>query len=150
VLCIENIKLSEDQDKFVPFNDDLTALIAANTERYPKVEEAYIYPVTTYLYIAPSNHVIGVGGLWAAASTAVTVNCYDGDGGRLHVYGSATGNVQIKVSGDLPHCVAELPFGRKDVPEEWYDTRGLGNLRLDITGNAASVNHIFLQQARSY
>ena len=153
VLCIENIKLSEDQDKAIPFNDDLTALIAANTERYPKVMESYIYPVTTggaYLYIAPSNHVIGVGSRWEAASTATSINCYDGDGGKLHVYGSASANVQIDVSGDLPHSVAELSFGRKDVPEEWYDIRGLGNLKLDITGNAASVNHIFLQQVRGY
>ncbi len=153
VLCIENVKLSEDQDKAIPFNDDATALLQSVADRYPEVVEAYIYPVATggsYLYIAPTNHVIGVGGRWDASSTALSVNCYDGDGGRLHVYGSASGNAQILVRGDLPHAVFELPFGRKDEPDEWYDTRGLGNLKLDITGNSAAVTHIFLQQVRGY
>ena len=153
VLCIEKIKLSEDQDKRIVYDHDMTAIMAANAERYPEVEEAYIYPVTTsgaYLYIAPTNHVIGVGSLWAAASTALSVNCYDGDGGKLHVYGSANGNVQIRVRGDLPHAVLELPFGLKDDPADWYDVRGVGNLKLDITGNSAAVTHLFLQQARGY
>ena len=153
VLCIENVKLSEDQDRAVPFNDDATALLQSISDRYPEVEEAYIYPVSAagaILYVAPTNHVITVGSKWEASSGAVTIACTDGDGGKCTIYGSTAANVQIRVRGDVPHAVFELPFGRKDEPDEWYDTRGLGNLKLDITGNAASENHIFLQQVRGY
>lgn len=153
VLCLENVKLSEDQDKRVPYNHSITDIMAAMAERYPEVEESYIMPVSAtgaYLYIAPTNHVIAVGNPWDSQAGACSIHLTDGDGGKLHVYASASANIQVRVRGDAPHAVFEIPFGLKDDPSDWYDVRALGNLRLDVTGNAAAEGHIFLQQARSY
>lgn len=153
VLCLENVKLSEDQDKRVPYNHSITDIMNAIAERYPEVVETYIMPVSTggpYLYIAPTNHVFLTGSRWEASSTALSVACTDGDGGKARVYGSASGNAQILVRGDVPHAVFEIAFGLKDEPSDWYDVSGLGSMKLDVTGNAAAEGHIFLQQARSY
>ncbi|MBA7471397.1 hypothetical protein ES707_06703 [subsurface metagenome] len=152
--CIKNLKISEDQDKRIPYNHGITDIINTIAAEYGRVEESYIMPATAagvYLYITPTTHVTAVGVGWGDPAVATGVACYNGDGGRLDVDSvTVNANIQVHVKGDIPHAVFEIPFGLKNEPEDWYDVRGLGTLRLDIEGGATATGHIFLQQARNY
>ncbi len=152
VQCLTNIKLSEDQDKRIPYDitqNDLARQIQGN---YPLVEEecfSVCQTSQTTIFCMPTTGVVAHVTSWAAAVAELNVGAYDGDGGRLYLdAATASGNVQVSIKGSIPHCVFELPFGRKDDPTDWYNVSGIGSLKLDITGGAAAQGHIFLQQVR--
>jgi len=152
--CVTNFKLSEDQDKKIPYDLDADAILRSIVDAYPPVEEAWWFSLDTsnrYLYITPTTRVTAVGEVWAEAAVAQDPAFYDGDGGQLKTIAAANpSNTQIHVKGWVPHCVYEIPCGRKDDPNDFYNVRALGSLRADITGAAAATGYLFLQQAREY
>ena len=152
--CISNVKISEDQGKKVPFDLNSNALQRVVLDSYPKVTESYwMAPHTSvrYLYIAPTAQVTALGQPWAAAAADQGTTCYSGDGGKLYVItASAASNTQIHCQGHFPHATFEIPFGDKNDINDWFNPAGLRNLKADITGGASSVNHIIVQQLRTY
>lgn len=152
--CISNIKITEDTDKRIPIDIGPAQLMPVLSGMYPRLREHYYYAVTTgatYIYCAASTNVAANINTWAAAAGAAKdFAAYDGDGGRLAVIGSAAGNAQVVIEGDLPHCVFEIPVGDKMDPEDAYDVRNIGSLKADITGVATSVASLFVQQYRPY
>lgn len=152
--CVANVKLSEDQDKRVPFDDDPFILYSTVLSKLKKVKEAYFYAtsnVNRYMYIAATTGVTAVSALWGEASNEYNNAFYDGDGGRLKTICSSVGiNSQILVEGYVPHAVFMIPFGDQGNPDDWYDVRGLGSLKADITGGAAAQGYLFAQQVRDY
>lgn len=151
---VANIKISEDQDKKIPFDLGGQDLARIFIERYPVVEEEYLFSLDTairYLFIAPTTCVTATGAVWAEAAVAQDAAFYNGDGGKLNTIATANpSNTQIHVKGWVPHAVFEIPCGLKDDPTDWWDIRGLGSLRADITGAASATGYIFLQQLRTY
>jgi hypothetical protein len=152
--CVSNIKISEDQDKRIPYDLDAASMMRNLMEMYPPVEEHYYAGVSSslgYLYIAPSERVIAQILQWKETSDAIGISAYDGDGGKLkHICSSGSSNVQVYVRGFAPHCVYEIPTGLKHDISDWYNVRALGSLRADITGAAAATGYLFLQQYRTY
>lgn len=152
--AVDNIKLSEDQDKKVPYDHGIDDILGALQQDLPFVDEYYIhgaYNTLRNLYVAPADMVTAVGSTWRQSVLDHRPAYFGGGGGQLqYIYNLTAGNVQLHVRGRCPHAVIEIPFGLKDIPGEWYDVRGLGSLRLDITGGAAATGFIFLQQVRSY
>lgn len=148
------IKLSEDQDKRVPFEIEGQEITRNLMEMYGPVEEHYYFATgtsTKYIYCAPTTRVVATGAVWAAAAADAQPAFYNGDGGRLDTITDTAGsNYQVFARGWVPHCVYQIPFGDQMDPDDWYDVRGLGSLRLDITGAAAAQGFIFLQQLRPY
>lgn len=151
---VENIKLSEDQDKRIPYNCGGQEILRYVQENYPPVEEAYFYAFDTanrYLYIAPSAMVTAYAVTWAQVGAVQNPALYDGDGGRLKTIATANPqNNQVFVRGHVPHSVFEIPFGLRDTIEDWYDVRRLGSLRADIEGANAATGYLFVQQYRPY
>ena len=149
-----NIKISEDQDKKIPFDLGPSDIVRTLLSEYPEVVETIIYYVTTgikYAFITPTTRVVALGQPWLAAAPDSGISCYNGDGGRLDVRSNSTaGNSQFIVRGYVPHCVYKLPCGLHKEPDSYYDVRNIGSLRADITGAAAAQGHLFLQQLRSY
>lgn len=152
--CVSNVKLSENEDKVIPYDAGVQDILRVIQGMYPMVEEAYWFSLDTstrYLYIAPTTRVTAIGEVWAAAAVAQDPAFYNGDGGRLDTIAAANAsNTQIHVRGYVPHCVYEIPCGMKDEPDDWYDVRRLGRLKLDVTGAASAALSVFLQQARIY
>lgn len=152
VQCLTNLKLSEDNDKRIPFDlgqEELARQIQGN---YPSVEEL-VFSVCqtsqTAIYCMPTTGVVAQVASWAAAVAELNVGAYDGDGGRLYLdAATASGNVQVLIKGSIPHCVFELPFVADKMDQDFYNIQNLGSLRLDITGGAAAQGHIFAQQVR--
>lgn len=152
--CFNNIKLSEDQDKRIPFDHTPMELLRNLQEVYPLVEEIYWVAVgvgPSYTYIAPTTGVNGFATRWHSEAAVINIAIYDGDGGKLLTDShELAANVQLLVKGYIPHGVFEIPFGIKNDPTDWYDVRGIGSLKLDVTGGAGGQGHIFLQQVRNY
>jgi len=149
-----NFKLSEDQDKKIPYDGELYHLINLIAERYPICEEwynAYIPSTEVTLYVAPSEKVHGVGIKREDTGSTAAFSLSDGDGGTLHaIHSSGACNAWIHVAGYCPHSVVEFPCGMKDDMADWYDVRSLGSLKADITGTTTATGYLFLQQLRSY
>ena len=155
---IDNIKLSEDQDKRVIFNHNTRELFQQLAEDNPRLAEAIICPITTsqtYGFCTMSSRVYGSITPWAETVVVNQNAFYDGDGGRFKKIASTAGaNVQVKVEGYSPHGTFEIPFGDQNDMEDWYDPSALRALRLDITGasgiSTTKTCQIFLQQLRRY
>lgn len=152
--CVSNMKISENQDARIPFDDDPFILYSTILAGLPKVKEAYFAAtaaVNRYFYIAATTGVTGVSTPWNEAALGYSTSIYDGDGGRLKTICSTTGeNEQILVEGYVPHAVFQLPCGDPNDPTTWYDVRNLGSLRADITGGADAQGYLFLQVVRLY
>jgi len=152
--CVENIKISEDQDKRIPFDLGGQDVLRCMLNEYPAVsEELVVAPHTSarYAYVTCTERVQALMQPWAAAAADVGGTCYGGDGGKLaFIVKSASPNGQIFAKGYTPHCVYRLPCGIHSDPESYYDVRNIGSLRADIEGAAAAQGFIFLQQLRPY
>lgn len=151
---VSNFKLSEDQDRRIPFDHGVQDIERVIQNMYPEVIEHYYFADDTtakYLYIAPSTRVAGFIQAWKATAPAGTHSFYDGDGGRGKIIaGTAGENIQVIVRGRIPHCVYQIPCGMQDDPSDWWDVRNLGKLRLDVTGAATAAGYIFIEQFRNY
>jgi hypothetical protein len=155
---IDNIKLSEDQDKRIIFNHNTRELFQQLSADNPLLVESIICPITTgatYGFCTPSSRVYGSITAWAAAVSASSPAFYDGDGGRFaKISSTAAANVQVKVEGFSPHGTFEIPFGDQNDMEDWFDPSALRALRLDITGasgiSTTKTLQVFMQQLRRY
>ena len=152
--CLENIKISEDQDKRVPINNGGQEILRNCLGEYGEVMENIIvapHTVARECWVTPTERVFGMSQPWTATAYDAGGTCYGGDGGNLaHIVKSASENHQIRVVGATPHSTYKIPFGIKMQPETYYDVRHLGSLRADVEGAAAAQGFIFLQQLRSY
>lgn len=78
--------------------------------------------------------------------------------GRVSSYltthaGVASNNVgvSILVNGLAVHNCMIIPMGRLDVPQEWFQAQGYGNVKLYLTqGNEGAEVNVCLQQVRPY
>jgi len=156
--CFDEIKLSEDNDKKVPMNHKIEEILHAITAYGKPYREwiltnaptagRYIYNTAGYW---PAFSATG----WTPAVPSHQASVYEGDGGRAKVYKTTDGqNIQILAMGWCPHSTIELPFGRQDVIEDWYDVTKLGSLRLNMKAgsgmSSSETCQVFLQQLRKY
>lgn len=155
---IDNIKLSEDQDKRIVFNHNTRELFQQLSADNPQLLESIICPITTgatYGFCTPSSRVYGSITTWAAAVAASSPAFYDGAGGRFaKISSTAASNVQVKVEGYSPHGTFEIPFGDQNDMEDWYDPSAIRALKLDVTAasgiSTTKTLQVFLQQLRRY
>lgn len=157
-LYVDNIKLSEDQDKKVIFDHGPEDIFRNIAQDNPMIEELIYTAISTTQitkHCTPTARVIGNVTEWAEAIAAGAMAFYDGDGGKFKIIcATAATNAQVAVKGWLPHGVWEIPFGDQMDIEDWYDVAGLGSLKADIKGTASATSsqsvQLFLQQLRRY
>ena len=153
-VCLNNFKLSEDQDKKVPYDLGSIEILRTLLDMYPKVEEDFYMAASIakkQIYCAATVGVTAFATRWATSNiTDQEFTLYNGDGGLLDIYASANGNIQLLIRGAVPHAVFEIPFGDKNDPDDAYNVGAINSLRADITGGAASQGHLIAQQYRNY
>lgn len=155
---IDTLKLSEDNDRKIPFNLTAIDLLRSIVGRCPPYREHLLLAAGgsgATFYTTPCHHVKIVGSTWEVENNPYTMTLMSGDGGKATLYGESTiTNFIASVEGYAPHGAMEIPFGLQDDPTDWYDVSALGSLRLDIlskTGrSSADTVQIFLQQLRNY
>jgi len=152
------IKLSEDNDRRIPFNHtiaDVMRMIIGQGRPYREKQVCAIGGSSGYFFCTPTYWPKVDAVSWEGSNNAYTVTAFGGDGGRGMIYGEGTlTNLNIGIEGYCPHGVLEIPFGLQDDPADWYDVTKLGSLRLDIlsaSGMSSSYEcQICLQQVRNY
>ena len=159
-LSFGKVKLTEDNDRRVPYNHTIFEILKAIVGNGPAYREMIIThgpgPTTSrYYYNTPCYWPIFASTGWTSGATAQAVNAYEGDGGRFLTLNTTAGfNLSHLCQGYCPHGTIEIPFGLQDDPTDWYDVTKVGNLKLDLTSGstmeATQSCQIFLQQLRSY
>lgn len=155
---INTMKLSEDNDKKVPFDTTMFNYLRAITALKPAYREHIIVcggGSPRVFYCTPCYWPRVQAGNWESANVPKFVTAWQGDGGRGYIYLDASGgNYDVSIEGWCPHGAVEIPFGLQDDPEDWYDVSALGSLQLDIlsvSGRSSSDSvQVFLQQLRKY
>lgn len=156
--AFDTLKLSEDNDKRIPFNHTIAEILATmvgQTRPYREWIVGWGQVAAQYMYCTPAYWPAISGSPWRSATLTTGLVFYGGDGGRFQTAQAAGGpNWQALVEGWCPHGVIEVPFGLQDDPADWYDVGKLGSLTLDIlsaSGVSSSDScQIFLQQLRKY
>lgn len=151
-----NIKLSEDNDKKIPFNHSIGDVLRGIVTRGRPYRETAMQVMglsTGTFYCTPTYNVNVTATGWEVESQSIYKTVMGGTGGRGTIYADAglTG-VNFAFEGYLPHGVLEFPFGLQDDPSDWYDVSRIGSLELDIKSKGARTENcqIFLQQLRTY
>lgn len=157
---IENIKLSEDNDKKIVFDahsDTFTSFLRGNCPIYAEHWYFVVANSNRYLMCTPTSKVAAQIVEWSTAVKDADFTLYDGDGGRLKTLTDYAGSVnsQIFVQGYNPHGVFHLPCFAIDEPGHYYAVNRINKvLRADIqaaSGVAGTETaNIFLQQFRNY
>jgi len=156
---IDTIKLSQDVDKKIPFNQSMRQIIRTIMAQTPPwIEHLHTSCPSAggdVEYITPTYEVGFSLTPWDVPASATTTLAADyGDGGRARFSSTSwIGNIQAIIRGWLPHGGIEIPFGLQDQIDDWFDPSFIKSLKLDIKGGAslgAGTAEIFLQQLRKY
>ena len=156
--AFDTIKLSEDNDKRIPFNHTINQILKTLVGQSPQVHEWIVTeaaPAVKYNYCTPCYWPTFTGTMWEGTASTMTAAILEGDGGRFkYDMADGQGNFQIHALGWCPHGVIEIPFGDQSNLEDWYDVSKVKNLRLDIkaaSGMSSSEScQVFMQQLRRY
>lgn len=151
---IEELRLSEDNDKRIPISGDIHNLRSFLDPLVPDavdIVRGTIAASSTTQYCTAHNLVV-VSPNTQVVDEAIRVGpC---SGGRFTAKMQTTaGVVEFQIRGKNPHGCICIPFGNQDAIEDWYDVTRLGSLKLRIKGGsgaASSTTRIVTQQIRRY
>ncbi|MBU2118762.1 MAG: hypothetical protein KJ954_14335 [Alphaproteobacteria bacterium] len=151
---IGNLKLSEDNDRKIPF--DLTGSQLENYvhERFGEYRDGIIADLNTItgvdIYHAPTQGVKMRGDFYCISDVVADVPF-----GYRNKYACTTntGSSVMDIAGTIPHGCICIPFGDQNDPADWY-VPGTKNLKLKIkagTGKTFTETfHVLTQQVRNY
>ncbi len=145
----DRARLSEDNDKRIPFDVNVWDQIAKNGEEYGDCREFASGSKSTDawpFFAAPTY-----GSTLNVNSTALVVAlvCNHWNGGRFSVMGTAgTDPWRGLISGFAPQGMVAFHLGTLDEIEEWYDPTAIGNLQLEVYGSGAYTVHLITEQLR--
>jgi len=146
------VRISEENDKKIPVDEKVSALMKAMNTLYPKWNEM-LYAVLTSggadFYWTPNFDVVVMG----ASETASAVISVEGQPltSPKKLYSSSSGNAVLQVEGFNPHGIVPILFGDQGDLANWYDVTKLGSLKMRIKSGSAGTNgdiSIITQQMR--
>ena len=149
------VKISEDNDKRIPFNDKTTDLLKYFCSLYPRVEEFINGTADTSavdFFCMAAYETQGLISSWDKAITGLGLQ--QSAGGKIEVIGEAAGRFAAQVKGYAPFGALCLPFGKQDDHADWYDVTKIGNLRATIKAGSSpgsgSTCELVSEQLRKY
>ena len=150
-------RLSEDHDKRIPFDINLSDYLSRMKCIWLPVEDncfEYVNAAGQYdKYLTPTTYdSIWSGMSWGAFNTMVDTYL---PGGWLRLYTSGgTPMHGGSLRGWCPNHTFQIPFGKQEDLDDWYDVTTKGNVRLRLysgaSAGATSVISTILQQLRRY
>lgn len=151
---LDEIKLSEDNDKRIPFDLEQVDLDSRAVRDFGDLtQEVWAFgtgnadPVwgAPCAYVSPKM---------ISASAIAAIQCSEATGGKFGFLAAAGAHIYMgRLQGILPYYVHVYPFGDQKDMADWYDVTRVGSLRLRILGGAEADNatfHVILQQLRRY
>lgn len=153
---VDQIKLSEDNDKRIPYDiDSLEDYVYEKEAEWPLITEDMwtTFDVgTTYRYFQPTQDFVVLCKAVGAATTGYP-NATPRGGRYPYVQGSPGQECHLIASGYLPHHAVQLPFGDPDVIEDWYDPTALTSLEMRLRAGSSGTTGkcvIITEQLRKY
>jgi len=153
---IDEIRLSEDNDKRIPIDTDVEPYIRYQNGILPPLHQHFqlrAQTTATYFFIVPTYWPMIYGMSQTAADWTRSSAAYEGDKQAMVSATQMSSPFMGYATGYIPHQTLCFPFGLQDDPTDWYDVTKLGSLRARIHGksgaSAASVT-LFAQQERKY
>jgi len=150
---IDELRISEDNQKKVPIDIGLYQYIAGLMKKYGLFSEMIVSTFASsssnYLYVTPGEYVNIAFGILGSATVYRNAT---GGGGRATVYASGlSADARSLVTGYMPHGCLPVDFGDMDDLNDWYDITKIGSLELRLHSVAASITvKTLLQQLRRY
>jgi hypothetical protein len=148
---ISNLKLSLDDDKFIPFDLTSAQLLYANIDEYGKAKQRMNFlndTAVTWLsdiYGRASAFMGPMGGTAKGGISTVTAE-------QIVAYMTTgdTASLFINVEGHAPHSSLYYRFGDGINPDDFLLTSGIAKAELQVSeGGAGAADSIVVHQARS-
>ena len=152
---LDEARLSEDNDRKVPFDLTFSELLQDIVEQWGYVfEHAFLNGVTsnTIFYGMPNDLTYAGFSPYGAADAGAV---WDTGGGQWYHIGTSTSlNQKAILMGIFPHGVVPLLPKPGDIIEDWYDVTKLGSLRLRLKDGAdtadVATGEVITTQYRKY
>lgn len=149
------IKVSEDNDKRVPFDnytsDYMKYLAAQWPPLYEFIDGVALTTSRNFYVMATYEMQFCAIAMGFAAAYLKSDYAY---GGRIDIRGSVSANFKALVRGLAPFGAVPIPFGRQDDHTDWFDATKVGNLRLTLKAGSApgssSTCEVITEQLRPY
>jgi len=154
---VTNVELNCDGGRFVPFDEATRYSVAKMADVFAPIEIAQHVMLSdgvaseSYVAAAKQGSVTTGIATYIVGASSFALSQYAGLV-NLHE-GTTTADIMCycTTSGWAVHNTMIWPFGRQDVPEEWFDARLYNNVRLYLTqGNAGAEANVAVQQLRTY
>lgn len=149
------LKLSEDNDKKVPFDIYAHDLVTLNAYQFGEIAQ-YLKGVgnSTYYFFGAPGYSARVVGNVITTLEYIALSANEGCRAAFHTT-TATSEVQGKWTGLAPYQCVVYPFGDQMDIADWYNVKGkVGSLQLRLKGGSAvpspATTSVVLQQLRSY
>lgn len=149
------VKLSEDNDKRIPFDDKTSDLLKYMGNLFPRIHESIegAALTTTRDFYIMSTYEVELAGIAMGFGASYLTSDYM-YGGNVDIRGSAAANFKAVVQGSAPFGALCLPFGNQDDNEDWYNVMDLGSLRLTLKAGSSpgssSTCEVLTEQLRTY
>ena len=153
---IDQIRLSEENDKRIPFDCNIEPYLTYISGTLPPIHEHFalrIQTAVTYTYVMPTWWPM-INGEWSQHRYSVgRITAYEADKQGMYSATNGTYPYMGYATGYVPHQTLSFPFGLQNEIADWYDVTKLGSLRARLHGtsgaSAAEVT-LFAQQVRNY
>jgi hypothetical protein len=151
---VAGARLSEDNDKRVPFDWTLEDYHQIRKGMDPHVEELLVSDITGaagVYYVTPTDYWVSLISQGQTAGTQLGTGS-TGRGGAFTLAVGGSGQFNAIVRGWLPNHCYQFPFGDQMDPDDWYDVSNIDSLKLRLlsgSGTSGNVDTI-LQQLRLY
>jgi hypothetical protein len=150
---IAEVKLSEDQDKRVPYNINTRTLLPMQMRQFGPVREIFhiVGSTSTEVFYSMASYEAQVNAI-PTVSEDLFITTVTGD---VVTVDAETGSNRIEgeVFGYVPFHTFPLVFGDQMDLADWYDVSKIGSLKLDVlagTVGTSPVGCAFLEQLRTY
>jgi hypothetical protein len=152
---IDNIKLSEEQDKRVVLECGTLEALQMFESEYPAwlelMEGRLPANADQEFWVTPCKD-IQIDPFGSQDTDSIIHVPWSGGSGRK-INGSILTLFNANVTGRSPHGVIPLPMGNIEVIEDWWETPALGSARIKMVtglGDTSSLYELLLQQYRKY
>lgn len=151
---VSEIRLSEDNQKRVPYNTTVWQLLKMLRQAYPRITEYghfALLAATDTIYASPTQDIV----VSATPDAVANITSVSAIPTKMPITMDITNNgpVHCVISGYDPHYAFILPMGRPDVIEDWADVTKIGNLQMRLragSAGAAGTVEIITEQLRKY
>lgn len=152
---VKELKLSEDNDKRIPFLISVSSYLKITAPEYGKWTEAIVCAITTGTvnFFTAVDYEYSIGHM-ETVNVNTTMQCTAYPlGGRFYIEGEGATEGVVTMGGYAPHGCFPVFCGQQEDIQDWYDVRTVGSLvtrlKAGSLGGTATAR-ICVQQFRTY